>query len=100
MNIQSNLNSVAPLSPETSPARVGTSPGNTASATPIVAPTTVLEQDQTHWSQAAVLVSATSADSDVRLEKVAEIQQALTAGTYSVSPSDVAAKLIDHLLQS
>jgi flagellar biosynthesis anti-sigma factor FlgM len=99
MNIQSNFNSIPPLSQDISSARAGGSQGNTASAASVGAPTTILEQDQAHLSQAAVLASATSADSDVRLEKVAEIQQALSAGTYAVSPSDVAGKLIDHLLQ-
>jgi len=102
MNIQSNFNSIAPYSPETSPARAGTSQGSAAKAAPTAATATDLAQDQTHWSQAAVLASATSAasdDSDVRIEKVAQIQQALSAGTYAVSPSDVAGKLIDHLLQ-
>jgi len=99
MNIQSNFNSISPYPQDTSPARVGTSQAGTASAPTTVASTTGLEQDQTHWSQAAVLASATSADSDVRLEKVAQVQQALSQGTYAVSASDVAGKLIDHLLQ-
>ena len=38
--------------------------------------------------------------SDVRIDKVAAIQQALASGSYAVSASDVAGKLIDHLLQS
>jgi flagellar biosynthesis anti-sigma factor FlgM len=99
MNIPSSFNSIAPSSQEISPPRAGVSSASAANAAPAAAPSTSLERDQTHWSHAAVLASAASADSDVRLEKVAQIQQALTEGTYAVSPSAVAGKLIDHLLQ-
>jgi negative regulator of flagellin synthesis FlgM len=47
-------------------------------------------------------ISATAAvlsTSDVRSEKVAAIQLALVNGTYSVSPSELAGKLINHMLQ-
>jgi negative regulator of flagellin synthesis FlgM len=37
--------------------------------------------------------------SDVRMEKVAALQQAIEAGTYNVSSSDVADKLISSLLK-
>ncbi len=47
----------------------------------------------------AIAVAAAAGVSDVRTDKVAAIQQALTGGTYAVSPSDVAEKPIDHLLQ-
>jgi negative regulator of flagellin synthesis FlgM len=36
--------------------------------------------------------------SDVRMEKVTALQQAIAAGTYSVSASDVADKIISSLL--
>jgi negative regulator of flagellin synthesis FlgM len=36
--------------------------------------------------------------SDVRLNKVASLQAAITAGSYSVSSEDVAGKLIDSML--
>jgi len=108
MNIQSSFNSIAALSQESFAGRPGNSPvhatGGAANAAAsgaanaVPAAATGLEQDQTHWSQGAVLASAATADSDVRLEKVAAIQQALAAGTYAVSPSDVAGKLIEHLL--
>lgn len=99
MNIRSNLNSIAPISQETAPARVVASAANAESARS-VSPASVLDGDETHLSQAAVLASAASSVSDVRLDKVAAIQQALASGSYAVSASDVAGKLIDHLLQS
>jgi hypothetical protein len=58
MNIHSNLNSIAPISQDASPTRVGASPANTAESA-AVAPATVLPQDEAHLSQAAVLAAAT-----------------------------------------
>jgi negative regulator of flagellin synthesis FlgM len=37
-------------------------------------------------------------DSDVRMNKVATIQAALAAGTYDVSASEVASKVVDSML--
>ena len=51
-------------------------------------------------SISAAAVAAASGVSDVRIDKVAAIQQALASGSYAVSASEVAGKLIDHLLQS
>ena len=36
---------------------------------------------------------------DVRAEKVASVQAAMAAGTYSVAPEKVAAKVVDAMLQ-
>ena len=47
---------------------------------------------------AGVIVQA-FAGSDVRLAKVAALQQTIAAGTYSVSSSDVADKLMTALLR-
>lgn len=47
---------------------------------------------------AAGLASAASDLPEVRSEKIAAIQQALADGSYQVSASEVAAKLIDHML--
>jgi negative regulator of flagellin synthesis FlgM len=57
--------------------------------------------DQTSFSAGSLIAqrSANSdSDSDVRTEKVAALQQAIAAGTYSVSASDVADKLLKTLV--
>ncbi|HVJ07576.1 MAG TPA: flagellar biosynthesis anti-sigma factor FlgM [Acidisarcina sp.] len=58
-----------------------------------------LAADEAHVSSAASLATQAAAASDVRMEKVTAIQQALAAGTYKVSNSEVAASLIDSMLQ-
>lgn len=54
--------------------------------------------DEATLSFAASLAAQTPADSDVRTEKVAEVQQALAAGEYNVPSAAVAGKVIDHML--
>lgn len=54
--------------------------------------------DQATLSAAASLAAHASSVSDVRTEKVAEVQQALAAGTYNVPSSAVAGKMIDHMM--
>jgi negative regulator of flagellin synthesis FlgM len=56
--------------------------------------------DEAHLSSAATLATTSANEaSDVRMEKVAAIQQALAAGTYAVSSMDVAASLMTQMLQ-
>src|SRR5882762_2688328 len=54
--------------------------------------------DQAQLSATASQVAQSAAGSDVRLDKVAGIQSALQAGTYSVPASAVAQKVISSLL--
>jgi negative regulator of flagellin synthesis FlgM len=54
--------------------------------------------DEAHLSSAAKMATQTRSLPDVRAEKVAGVQAALAAGTYNVSSSEVAGKLIDHML--
>jgi anti-sigma28 factor (negative regulator of flagellin synthesis) len=54
--------------------------------------------DLATFSQAATEVSQSAAQSGVRAEKVAAIQQALAARTYDVPASAVAGKVIDAML--
>jgi negative regulator of flagellin synthesis FlgM len=54
--------------------------------------------DQATLSDAGTEVSQAVATSGVRMEKVAAIQQALAAGTYSVPATKVADKVIDAML--
>ena len=57
-----------------------------------------LNSDIATLSSAGSEVSLTAADSSVRTEKVAGIQAALAAGTYNVSPSAIASKVVDSML--
>lgn len=59
-----------------------------------------LASDKAQLSVVATQVAQSSATSDVRLDKVASIQSALQAGTYDVSASDVAQKVITSMLAS
>lgn|ERR1700742_2392277 len=54
--------------------------------------------DRATLSAAASLAAAASPDSDVRMDKVSAIQQALATGSYSVPASEVAGKMIDQML--
>ena len=58
----------------------------------------VLGSDSATLSSAGREVSLTAAESGVRMDKVASIQAALEAGTYNVSASDVASKVVDSML--
>jgi negative regulator of flagellin synthesis FlgM len=55
--------------------------------------------DHADLSAAAGLLSQALTGSDVRPEKVATLQQAIASGTYNVSSSDVANKLMGTLLK-
>jgi flagellar biosynthesis anti-sigma factor FlgM len=56
--------------------------------------------DRATLSSAGSEVAQAAADGGVRTGKVAEIQAALEAGTYSVPASAVASKLVDAMLGS
>ncbi|MGD0800261.1 MAG: flagellar biosynthesis anti-sigma factor FlgM [Terracidiphilus sp.] len=57
-----------------------------------------LNSDSATLSSAGSEVSQTAADSGVRMDKVASIQAALAAGSYSVSASAVSSKIVDSML--
>jgi flagellar biosynthesis anti-sigma factor FlgM len=61
-------------------------------------PATGTGTDEATLSSAASAAAQTAPDSDVRMEKVAQVQKALTEGTYSVPSSDVANSMIDAML--
>ncbi len=54
--------------------------------------------DQASVSTVGALVAKASAGSDVRTEKVAALQQAISSGSYHVPASAVASKIVDSLL--
>jgi negative regulator of flagellin synthesis FlgM len=57
-----------------------------------------LGSDRATLSGAGSEISQTAADSGVRMDKVASIQAALTAGSYSIPASAVASKMVDAML--
>jgi negative regulator of flagellin synthesis FlgM len=59
-----------------------------------------LPADKAQLSAAGTQAAQSPADSDVRLDKVAAIQNALAAGTYGVPASAVAEKVVSALLAS
>jgi len=81
---------------------LGTAATEPASAQPAksgaAAGTSALGSDRATLSSAGSEVSQTGASSDVRMDKVASIQAALAAGTYSVPASAVASKMVDSML--
>jgi len=54
--------------------------------------------DQTNLTSTGGLVAQALESSDTRSAKVASLQQAIASGSYSVSSSDVADKIIQSLL--
>lgn len=59
-----------------------------------------LGSDLATFSSAGSEVSQTASSSGARMDKVAEIQSALAAGTYNVSAGAVASKVVDSMLGS
>jgi flagellar biosynthesis anti-sigma factor FlgM len=57
-----------------------------------------VEGDKAQLSGLATQLSQSATGPDVRMEKVASIQSALQAGTYEVSASDVAQKIVTSML--
>lgn len=62
------------------------------------AATVDLGSDRATLSSAASEVSNAASEDSVRTDKVAQVQAAIAAGTYSVTASAVAAKVVDVML--
>lgn len=60
--------------------------------------TNAVPVDEANVSSAANLVARALSGSDVRTDHVAALQQSIGAGTYNISSSDVATKVISALL--
>ena len=56
------------------------------------------DSDRATFSSAASEVSQAASGEDVRADKVAAVQAAMAAGTYSVPASAVASRVIDSML--
>lgn len=94
MNIRNDLPPIQSVAGDTQVSAVE-KPANTASASPAAAGT-----DHAKLSSAASLASQAASLPDVRSEKVASIQSAISAGTYNVSSADVASSLVNYMLGS
>jgi len=73
------------------------SPLQTRAASEIASNTPAQLDVHSSLSSAAGLVSQALEGSDVRSEKVAALQQAIAGGSYNVSSSDVADKVIQSI---
>lgn len=94
-NLQQALSSVAPTA--TAPTQQ-ISAAEKEAQTGAAATTTATQTDRADLSTTGGLISKALEGSDVRTDKVAALQQAIALGSYNVSSSDVADKMIQSLL--
>ena len=93
--VMSNITSISNVQ-SSAPAR-STEKLSTASAQQASAKQASLHADKTAISNHSLLISKALSVSDVRTDKVASLQQAISSGSYDVSSSDVAGSLIQAL---
>ena len=93
MDIRSSLDGLKSLLGVTEQRPAG-SAGRTNAQAGALAP----GSDRATLSSAGSEVSQSASADGVRMEKVAAVQQALQAGTYDVSASAVASKMVDAML--
>ena len=92
MNVNNSLQGLQQLFPSQEVTRPGGKAGDAREATAKTG------TDEATLSSAATVAAAAVPDSDVRMDKVASVRQALDAGTYNIPASEVAGKMIDHML--
>jgi negative regulator of flagellin synthesis FlgM len=90
-NLQQALSSIASTKPATDAATSETN--GSASIQPTV------REDQASLSSTSGIMAQALEGSDARSTKVAALQQAIASGSYNVSSSDVAEKVIDSLME-
>lgn len=100
MSISNGIGSLQGLSNPVSPASQTAPAGKEQQVKTTAVPATAKVNqaaDQAVISSTSGLLSQALSASDVRLHKVLPIQQAIASGTYDVSSSDVADKVISSL---
>jgi negative regulator of flagellin synthesis FlgM len=93
MDIRNSLDGLKSLLGVNQPQQPATSARGGATATP-----SALVSDSATLSSAGSEVQLTAGEDGVRMDKVADVQAALAAGTYDVPPSAVATRMIDAML--
>jgi len=94
MDIRTSLDGLKSLLGVTTPAQSPSAPKSNATAPG----TSAMGSDRATLSSAGNEVQLTAGEDGVRTDKVAGVQAALAAGTYSVSPAAVASKMVDAML--
>lgn len=93
-------NQQQPLSSSSAPLELQPiAPANPLSESAAPAISNTGHADLTNLSSTGGLVSQSLEGSDVRTGKVASLQQAIAAGSYNVSSSDIADKIMQSLLE-
>jgi flagellar biosynthesis anti-sigma factor FlgM len=96
MDIRSGYEGLKSILGVSQPAPAPTQPKGNATATS----GSGLGSDRATFSNAGSMVAQSSSDSEVRLDKVAQIQAALSSGTYSPIPTAMASRMVDSMLGS
>lgn len=94
MNVNNNLQGLQQLFSSDPVARAENAGGGSAAVAEVGG-----GSDQATLSSAASAAAQTAPDADVRMDKVAQVQQAVAAGTYQVPSSAVAEKMIGQMLR-
>ncbi|MGA8111755.1 MAG: flagellar biosynthesis anti-sigma factor FlgM [Acidobacteriaceae bacterium] len=94
MNVNNNLQGLQQLFSSDPVARAENAGGGSAGVAEVGG-----GSDQATLSSAASAAAQTAPDADVRMDKVAQVQQAVAAGTYQVPSSAVAEKMIGQMLR-
>lgn len=95
-NLQQVLSSITPA---TTPATSQAVESTDAITSHRVSTSQAAQADQTNLSSAGGIIAQALQGSDTRPDKIAALQKSIASGSYNVSSSDVAGKMIDSLLE-
>jgi negative regulator of flagellin synthesis FlgM len=91
-NLQQVLSSITPATSQPVESTDTAKPNHASTARAV--PT-----DQTNLSSTGGMIAQALQGSDTRQDKIAALQKTIASGSYNVSSSDVAGKMIDSLLE-